>query len=244
LATCALAGHVYGAMTRAYAALGRRLSAYCVDAIVVTGGIVVIAMIGDFARNVPGSGRVLVVLLYALIFLYEPISVWRFGATIGQRATNLRVVDDATDGNPSFWRAALRFVLKVVLGSLSLLAMGFTRRHQALHDRLTDTTVQIRDMSRALPGDYHPERVMDATVPGMPSAFRRLAIVVLYSVVLFFAGIVEVALIIVMFGKKNTTLMSNIFVIAWLAATLMVAIAGWRGLLIGARRRVPDSIEE
>ena len=81
----------------------------------------------------PGSGRVLVVLFYGLIFLYEPLLVWGFGATIGQRArTGLRVVDDATGGNPPFWRAFVRFVLKTVLGLPSGIAIAFTRRHQAL----------------------------------------------------------------------------------------------------------------
>jgi uncharacterized RDD family membrane protein YckC len=69
-------------MTPAYAAFGSRLWALGLDAVVGAFGIVAITI---------------VVLLYALIFLYEPLLVWGFGATIGQRAANLRVVDDAHD---------------------------------------------------------------------------------------------------------------------------------------------------
>jgi uncharacterized RDD family membrane protein YckC len=228
----------------AYAAFGRRLWAVALDAIVAGFGIVAIAIVGDFARNVPGSGRVLVVLLYAIIFLYEPLLVWGFGATIGQRAANLRVVDDATGGNPPFWRAFVRFVLKTVLGLPSFIAMAFTRRHQALHDKLTHTTVQIRDLDRAAAGDYHAERVKDAPDPAMPSPLRRIVIIVLYSAGLFLIGIVEVVLFVALFHAGDIDVLNSLFALFWTAGTLWVVIAGWQGLLIGARRRVPDRVEE
>jgi hypothetical protein len=86
--------------------------------------------------------------------LYEPLLVaWR-GGTIGHFATNLRVVGPA-GGNPSFARAFARYVVKTALGLPSFISMTLTRRHQAVHDVLTRTTVQIRDSSRARPGDYY-----------------------------------------------------------------------------------------
>jgi uncharacterized RDD family membrane protein YckC len=230
-------------MTPAYAAFGRRLWAVALDAVVVGFGIVAIAIVGDFTRNVPGSGRVLVILLYALIFLYEPLLVWGFGATIGQRAANLRVVDDATGGNPPFWRAFVRFVLKTVLGLPSFIAMAFTRRHQALHDKLTHTTVQIRNLDRAVEGDYHAERVQDAPDPGMPSPLRRIVIIVLYSAGLFLVGIVEVVLFVALFRARDLEVLYGLFALFWIAGTLWVVIEGWQGLLFGARRR-PDRVEE
>jgi uncharacterized RDD family membrane protein YckC len=217
-------------MTAAYAAFGRRLWAVALDAIVAGFGIVAITIVGDLTRNVPGSGRVLVVLLYALIFLYEPLLVWGFGATIGQRAANLRVVDDATGGNPPFWRAFVRFVLKTVLGLPSFIAMAFTRRHQALHDKLTHTTVQIRNLDRAVEGDYHAERVEDAPDPAMPSPLRRIIII-------------EVVLFAALFHARDLDVLNNLFALFWIAGTLWVVIVGWQGLLIGARRR-PDRVEE
>ena len=143
---------------RAYASFARRLQALTIDLVIVTFAFVAIAMLGDFARNVPGSGRVVVVAIYALLFLYEPVLVWRFGATLGHRAANLRIVDDVSDGPPTFWRSCARFAVKAVLGLYSFATMAFTRRHQAIHDMLTHTTVQIRDLGVAAPGDYHPER--------------------------------------------------------------------------------------
>ena len=230
-------------MTAAYAAFGRRLWAVALDAIVAGFGIVAITIVGDLTRNVPGSGRVLVVLLYALIFLYEPLLVWGFGATIGQRAANLRVVDDATGGNPPFWRAFVRFVLKTVLGLPSFIAMAFTRRHQALHDKLTHTTVQIRNLDRAVEGDYHAERVEDAPDPAMPSPLRRIIIIALYSAGLFLVGIIEVVLFATLFRARDLDVLNNLFALFWVAGTLWVVIAGWQGVLIGARRR-PDRVEE
>ena len=230
-------------MTAAYAAFGRRLWAVALDAMVAGFAIVAITIVGDLTRNVPGSGRVLVVLLYALIFLYEPLLVWGFGATIGQRAANLRVVDDATGGNPPFWRAFVRFVLKTVLGLPSFIAMAFTRRHQALHDKLTHTTVQIRNLDRAVEGDYHAERVEDAPDPALPSPLRRIIIIALYSAGLFLVGIIEVVLFATLFHARDLDVLNNLFALLWVAGTLWVVIAGWQGVLIGARRR-PDRVEE
>jgi uncharacterized RDD family membrane protein YckC len=144
--------------TPVYATFGQRLRALVIDLAILVGAIVAIVVVGDMTRHLPGSGRVLVVALYALI-LYEPLMVWHYGATIGHRVTNLHVVYDATGGKPGFLRASARFVLKTVLGLPSFLTMAITRRYQAVHDALTHTTVQIRDMSLARPGDYHEARV-------------------------------------------------------------------------------------
>jgi uncharacterized RDD family membrane protein YckC len=111
-------------------------------------------VVGDAARHVPGSGRVLVVLVYALI-LYEPIMVWGYSATIGHRVTNLRVIDEGSGGNPGLLKSLARFAIKTLLGLVSFLTMALTRRYQAVHDLLTHTTVQIRDLALAAPDDYH-----------------------------------------------------------------------------------------
>ena len=109
--------------------------------------------------------------------------VARYGGTLGHRVVNLRVVNDATGGNPGFLRALARFVIKTALGILSFTTMALTRRHQAMHDSLTHTTVQVRDLSRARPTDYSVER--EAEIEGLPSRGRRLAVIAAYLVALF-----------------------------------------------------------
>lgn len=53
--------------------------------------------------------------------------------------------------------AFARYIIKVVLGLPSFISMAFTSRHQAVHDVLTRTTVQIRDLTLAVPDDYHEQ---------------------------------------------------------------------------------------
>jgi uncharacterized RDD family membrane protein YckC len=67
---------------------------------------------------------------------------------------NLRVVDNRTASNVSLPQALLRFVVKGILGVLSFLTMRFSRRHQALHDILTSSSVRIRDAAAARPHHY------------------------------------------------------------------------------------------
>src|SRR5262245_14896431 len=80
--------------------------------------------------------------LAALILLYEPVLVSLAGGTIGHILSNLRVVDDHTQENISFLKALARLVIKATLGWYSFITMATTRRHQAVHDLLTGSTVQ------------------------------------------------------------------------------------------------------
>ena len=230
----------------AYASFTRRFQGVALDAVVVLTGVVVIAVISDMSRDVPGSGRVAVAALLGLIFLYEPVMVARYGGTLGHRVVNLRVVDDATGGNPGFLRALARFVIKTALGILSFTAMALTRRHQAVHDSLTHTTVQVRDLSRARPGHYRVER--DAVeIDGLPSRGRRLAVIAAYLVALFVVLAAVSGLLLpdtCLDGIHCTAgqeLVSRALGFAWLALSVVSIVAGWRGRLPGARATPNDS---
>src|SRR3712207_1593867 len=92
--------------TAAYASFTARFRAVVIDSVVMVAGVVVIMVAAELTRGVPGAGRVLVAALFAEILLYEPLMVWRFGGTVGHRAANLRVVDEASGRNPGLLRAA------------------------------------------------------------------------------------------------------------------------------------------
>jgi len=49
-----------------------------------------------------------------------------------------------------------------------------TQRHQAVHDLLTHSTVQIRDRSKAEP--HHYRQAETFSQPGMPSKGRRVVV--------------------------------------------------------------------
>lgn len=225
---------------RAFGSILSRIRAMVFDAVVVAAGIVAILVVLAVAEEVPGSGRVGVFALFALLLLYEPVTVaWR-GGTIGHRRANLRIVDERTGANPSLGRAALRFVLKSTLGLLSFVTIVITRRHQAIHDGLTGTTVQIRDLAVADPAEIRWE-LDDAEPPGLPSRGRRLVVIAAYVLASMIAmGVGLVPLLsesCLLYDRCTATeeLTSTTMGLAWLVASAVCIVAGWRGRLWGAR---------
>ena len=109
----------------------------------MSAALVLIVIGGSMLEAVPGSGRVQVILLWALILLYEPLQVWRRGATVGHRRRNLQVVA-ANGGRLGLFRSIARFAIKALFGVLSFAPMLFTRRHQALQDLITRSHI-VRD---------------------------------------------------------------------------------------------------
>ena len=111
--------------------------------------------------------------------LYEPVLVSVIGGTVGHYVCNLRVVDNKTGGNINFFKAVVRTVLKAALGWLSFVTMGTTRRHQAIHDLVTRSTVQSATRAKAGAHHYGVEQT-ELSGAGMPSGIRRLIVIILY----------------------------------------------------------------
>lgn len=137
-----------------YATFPRRLNALSADAV-----ILILFSIGVFVILPDGVERAairlsLAFVWWAVLLFYEPAMVTWFGGTLGHRLLNLRVVDDKSGTNPTFSKALGRLVVKGVLGIFSFLSMSFSRRHQALHDMATGTTVQVRDPAKAARHHY------------------------------------------------------------------------------------------
>jgi uncharacterized RDD family membrane protein YckC len=229
----------------AYARFATRIKALLVDIVVVIGGVIAVGMFAAVLPQTTTRGVLLVVLMLSLVFLYEPLLVWRFGATVGHRAMNLRVVTDGTNANPDFGRALLRFWIKGLLGPLSFFTMALTRRHQAVHDRATSTTVQMRDMTVASPSDFVLEREIVES-PGMPSKARRILVIVAYALGLFVATVIT-------WGSflsdtcalenrcsPGEELASNLLGLVLTGVLAVLIIFGWRGQLWGARVRPVD----
>jgi len=184
-------------------------------------------------------------------FLYEPLLVSFAGGTIGHYLSNLRVVDDRTNGNISLPKAVARVIIKAVLGWFSFISMAAARRHQAVHDLLTRSTVQIRDPAKALPSHYARERV-ELSGPGMPSRWRRILVIVAYLLASFVAwvmaiAVLEIAGIIPQVSQAcfdDTRQCSDseewqllAYSICILAIMAICVGWGWRGRLWGARTR-------
>jgi uncharacterized RDD family membrane protein YckC len=227
-----------------YARFSRRLRGMLLDwmiAMAVLFGAVALAS----KISSDNAARALGVAVVIILLLYEPLFVTRFGGTLGHIWTNLRVVDDR-GGNVGFGKALVRFLIKSLLGWYSFLTMAATRRNQAVHDLLTHSTVQVRDLARATPGQFIAERT-DTDDPTMPSRSRRILVtlgylalgIVLYLVAIdavLQAGLLSSACIdgdVCSAGERAISVAAAVIFLLLLA--LIIAL-GWRGKLLGARR--------
>lgn len=228
-----------------YARFSRRLQGLFIDWIVF-----LVLMIGALflatATRSDSIGRYLGFSAIAVFLLYEPVLVSLTGGTIGHHFTNLRVVDDGTKGNVSLLKAFARFAIKSLLGWYSFISMWITRRHQAVHDLMTSSTVQMRDLAKAQPHQYSSERtIFDDS--RMPSRMRRLVVILGYlllisvgaivvGAVLSAAGLVSDACLDhddrctqaenVIFGALGTS---------WILLSVLCIGLGWKGRIFGCR---------
>lgn len=233
-----------------YARFPRRLRGIVIDfalfvlALVCALQIAVALNSNDIARVI-GFGFV------AGFFLYEPLLVSLAGGTIGHYLSNLRVIDDKSQGNVSFLKACARVVIKAALGWYSFISMAVARRHQAVHDLLTRSTVQIRDPAKAMPHHYSRERA-ELSGPGMPSRIRRTLVIAAYLLASFvLLAIVVQALMVAGIYSRDCIdysrcsgaerLADLAFGLCVLGLLVLYIGFGWRGRLWGARRRVESA---
>jgi uncharacterized RDD family membrane protein YckC len=227
----------------AYARFTRRVQGVLIDSIVfmlILAGSLIIAV----SLNSDSVGRVLGITVVITWLLYEPLLVSVTGGTIGHSLCNMRVVDDR-GGNVGFLKAVIRVVIKSLLGWYSFIAMALTSRHQAVHDYLTRSTVQIRNLAEARPHHFTGRR-SDSSGPSMPSNLRRVVVIGGYLLACFLLLTAALAAL----GQSRLVSMrcidgnicsSTEFVIlgllwvSWAGLSIVATIWGWRGLLWGAR---------
>jgi len=141
-----------------YATFPRRLNALTADGLILIGITLIVVALTPRGDDHPVLRMTLAFVWWGSLILYEPLLVALWGGTLGHRLMNLRVVDDKSGANVSIAKAFGRYVTKAFLGILSFFTMSFSRRHQALHDIVTSSTVQIRDPSKASRHHYVHER--------------------------------------------------------------------------------------
>ena len=137
-----------------YSNFPSRLNAISIDGVVLVALTVLFITSAALVQRLTAARVILDIAWWVTLLLYEPLFVWRFGGTIGHRAMNLRVVDNRTGEKVSLFKALGRYLVKVVFGMFSFFTMSFTRRHQALHDLITNSSVRIRDPRKAKPFQY------------------------------------------------------------------------------------------
>jgi uncharacterized RDD family membrane protein YckC len=224
----------------AYGRFSRRLRAFVIDWIIIA-SLLVAALSFAVAAESNNAARIVGISFVAIWLLYEPVLVSLTGSSVGHYLSNLRVVDDRTHGNVGFLKAVARLSIKTLLGIYSFFTMAVTSRHQAMHDLLTRSTVQIRDVSKASVGHYVAERTESRASPT-----RRIFVTLVY---LFCAFVLAVLAVIVLgvselispacfsFGECTRTedSVTTVIGLVWLGVSVVLVIQGWRSRLYGCR---------
>ncbi len=119
-----------------------RIKSALIDSVVLVG----LMFIAFYALSFFGieSGLIKGV-LFVLIFLYEPIMV-SFSQTIGQRFIGIRVVGQKTEVDADvqsigLFSSIVRYIVKLILGVLSLVTINFDEQSRAIHDKLVRSIV-------------------------------------------------------------------------------------------------------
>lgn len=137
-----------------YANFPGRLNAMSADLVALVVFSIVIFSLSSALQSFDGFRIVLIIIWWLTLLFYEPLFVWLGGGTIGHRLMNLQVVDNRTGGPVSLPKALGRYLVKALLGVFSFFTMSFSRRHQAFHDFVTNSSVRIRNPAKARPHQY------------------------------------------------------------------------------------------
>jgi uncharacterized RDD family membrane protein YckC len=235
------------AVEPAYGRFSRRLKAVVIDWTIMA-SLLVAALFAAVSIHSDHIGRILGFSVVAVWLLYEPLLVSLTGSTIGHYRTNLRVVDNRTHGNISFMKAVARVIIKGVLSLYSFITMAATSRHQAVHDLMTQSTVQIRDRSKASSKDYVTART-ELLNPAMPSRVRRLSVIIAYVVTVYAVGVFVLVAIVPMrlvspqcIAREQWCSPGEHYIklgigLCVFGIAVFCAIQGWRGRLFGCRIR-------
>lgn len=117
-----------------------RVKAIVIDGIVIIVFIFVVSYIFSLFENVPDYARIIA---FVFIFLlYDPLFITIFGGTIGHILIGIRVKRESNvHKNIIFPLAILRYIVKAILGVISLLTVTGNKKKKAIHDYLVRSVV-------------------------------------------------------------------------------------------------------
>ncbi len=127
-------------MENNYATLQLRIKAAVIDGVILIALMYCTSELLNSIDNVAPSIRMFLFILYFV--LYEPLSVFIFGNTLGHYYSDIKVKQEKNlNKNISFPLAFIRFIVKFLLGWVSLLTITGSKKHQAIHDTILKSVV-------------------------------------------------------------------------------------------------------
>ena len=165
-----------------YPRLIRRVQACIIDSFIIVFILVGLFLLVTTFSVEPVWVRIAIVLVP--VFFFEPVLVSYTGGTIGHHLLKLKVQDVSNTKNINIFLALIRFILKTLLGTISLIFVLTTRKHQAIHDFLANSIVAYKDPKQVPEYEALVERVIEEEGYIYPSKLRRIAMIILYNILL------------------------------------------------------------
>ncbi len=165
-----------------YTRLSRRLKAVMVDTFVLILSIVTsIFLVGQVGIE----NKILSITMIVVFSLsIEPFFVRFTGASIGHHVFGVRIRHSETDKNISLINSYLRVIFKLLVGTISLITVMSSRKHQALHDMISRSIVVLKNPQDIPECEHESERVLDKKSYIYPSKVRRILVSLSYITVI------------------------------------------------------------
>ncbi|GAA0720028.1 hypothetical protein GCM10009430_19770 [Aquimarina litoralis] len=125
-----------------YAGLFDRVKAIIIDSIVLIIFMIIITDIFSLFQDLSDNLRIVAFIF--IFLLYDPLCISFFGRTIGHMLIGISVKrENNPNKNISFPLAFIRYVVKALLGWISLLTIMGNEKQQAIHDSLVKSIVIV-----------------------------------------------------------------------------------------------------
>ena len=126
--------------TPTYPTLPDRIKAAIIDGVILISMIVGATYLFEAIKTTPDVARAIAFLF--IFLLYDPIFVSSFGGTIGHMLLGLRVKREKDQSKNVFFPLAIvRFIIKALLGWISLITVTSNSKRNALHDMAVKSIV-------------------------------------------------------------------------------------------------------
>lgn len=117
-----------------------RAKAAAIDGFIIIGMMFLISYLSTFMSDLSNSMRIIPFVVFAV--LYDPLMTSLKGQTIGHMLMGIKVVRFSDQSKRvAIVPAILRFIMKVILGWISLLTIGSNEDSRAIHDLISDSKV-------------------------------------------------------------------------------------------------------
>lgn len=130
--------------TKIYASFKQKFLAFVIDTLI----FILPSMILIFNTNIFKANDLvdsLEIIIQILVYGYNILLVWKFGATIGKMVMKIKVIDEKTQKPPGLFKSILREIpgkwLSSVLIYMGYFSMLWSDKKQTWHDKITGTVV-------------------------------------------------------------------------------------------------------